>query len=190
MRSPAANRRMLTNSLHHLPPGSVAKRRTNPNRWIEMTLGVRRRADCPTSPRSTGKPGDRTYMTRDQLRTSTAPTRPRSRQIKTFAQAHHLIVTRNEPMSARLDLGGTVANVSARVRCHPARLQPPQLGQFHARTGTVCCRRRLRDVTGVFGLSNQRVMHRLPRRRQVALADAATLAGAALVHPDRPRRHL
>src|SRR5271155_4371640 len=42
MRSLAANRRVLVNSLHHLPPNSVAVRRTNPNKWIELTVGVRR----------------------------------------------------------------------------------------------------------------------------------------------------
>jgi hypothetical protein len=47
MRTPAANRRMLVNSLHHLPPGSVAKRKTNPNKWIELTVGVRRLKQLP-----------------------------------------------------------------------------------------------------------------------------------------------
>ena len=69
MRSPAANRRMLANSLHHLPPGSVAKRRTNPNRWIELTVGVRRRKLLPDlSALDAKRPGERNYMTREQLR--------------------------------------------------------------------------------------------------------------------------
>ena len=42
MRSPTTDQRVLANSLHHLPPGSVATRRTNPNKWMELTVGVRR----------------------------------------------------------------------------------------------------------------------------------------------------
>jgi len=37
----------LANSVHPIPPGSRAVRRTNPNHWIELTLGVRRTADLP-----------------------------------------------------------------------------------------------------------------------------------------------
>ena len=47
MRSPAANRRVLANSLHHLPPGSVAMRKTNPNKWVALTVGVRRLKQLP-----------------------------------------------------------------------------------------------------------------------------------------------
>ena len=47
MSSPAANRRVPANSLHHLPPGSVAKRKTNPNKWIELTVSVRRLKQLP-----------------------------------------------------------------------------------------------------------------------------------------------
>jgi kumamolisin len=48
---------MLANSLHHLPPGSVAKRRTNPNRWLELTVGVRRRKQLPDLSALDAKPG-------------------------------------------------------------------------------------------------------------------------------------
>lgn len=60
---------MLSNSMHHLPAGSVAKQRTNPNRWIELTVGVRRNKDLPDlSALDSKHPAERTYMTREQLR--------------------------------------------------------------------------------------------------------------------------
>ena len=31
----------LRNSFHHLPPGSKALKKTNGQRWLELTLGVR-----------------------------------------------------------------------------------------------------------------------------------------------------
>ena len=37
----------LRNSFHHLPPGSKAARRTNGQRWLELTVGVRRLEKLP-----------------------------------------------------------------------------------------------------------------------------------------------
>ena len=47
--SPSATPHMvaLPNSIHQLPTGSRAIRRTNGQRWIELTLGVKRSADLP-----------------------------------------------------------------------------------------------------------------------------------------------
>ncbi len=168
MRSPVANRRMLANSLHHLPPGSVAKRRTNPNRWLELTVGVRRRKPLPDlSALDAKRPGERTYMTRDQLRAEFGSDPAAIAAIEKFAAAHHLVVTRNEPASARLGVGGTVADISAAFGVKLLDYSHPKLGDFHARTGPVMLPTELGDaITGVFGLNNQRVMHRLPRQRQ------------------------
>jgi kumamolisin len=168
MRSPAANRRMLANSLHHLPPGSVAKRRTNPNRWLELTVGVRRRKQLPDLSALDAKPpGERKYMTRDQLRNEYGSDPAAIDAIEKFAAAHHLVVTRNEPASARLGLGGTVANISDAFGVKLLDYSHPKLGEFHARTGPVMLPDDVGDaITGVFGLNNHRVMHRLPRPRQ------------------------
>jgi kumamolisin len=168
MRSPTANRRMLANSLHHLPPGSVAKQRTNPNRWLELTVGVRRRKQLPDlSALDAKRPGERTYMSRDQLRNEFGSDPAAVDAIEKFAAAHHLVVTRNEPASARLGLGGTVADISDAFGVKLFDYSHPKLGEFHARTGPVMLPADLGDaITGVFGLNNQRVMHRLPRRRQ------------------------
>jgi kumamolisin len=113
MRSPAANRRVLVNSLHHLPPNSVATRRTNPNKWIELTVGVRRLKQLPDlSALEAKRPGERQYMTRDQLRSEYGSDPAAIEKIKKFAADHDLVVTRNELASARLGIAGTVANVS------------------------------------------------------------------------------
>ena len=68
--SPSATPHMveLPNSVHQLPTGSKAMRRTNGQRWIELTLGVKRSADLPDlSDLDKKLPKDRKYMTRDQL---------------------------------------------------------------------------------------------------------------------------
>lgn len=176
MKSFAGSRRMLAGSLHHLPPGSVAKQRTNPNRWLELTVGVRRRKDLPDlSALDMKQPGERRYMTRDQLRNEFGSDPAAIDKIERFAAAHHLVVTRNEPASARLGLGGTVADISAAFGVKLFDYSHPKLGQFHARTGPVMLPADIGDaITGVFGLNNHRVMRRLPRQRQTVDARKPT----------------
>jgi kumamolisin len=178
MRSPAADRRVLANSLHHLPPGSVAKRRTNPNKWIELTLGVRRLKPLPDlSALDPKRPDERSYMTRAQLRDEYGSDPSAVAKIEKFAADHHLVVTRDERASARLGLAGTAANVGAAFGIKLLDYSHPKLGEFHARTGPVMLPAEVADaITGVFGLNNHRVMHRLPRLRQKinALASMAT----------------
>ncbi|MGH7047328.1 MAG: S53 family peptidase [Stellaceae bacterium] len=168
MRSPAANRRMLANSLHHLPPGSVAKRLTNPSKWIELTVGVRRLKPLPDlSALDMKPPGERRYMTRDQLRSGYGSDPSAVAKIEKFAADHHLVVTRDERASARLGLAGTAANVSVAFGVKLLDYSHPELGEFHARTGPVALPAEVGDaITGVFGLNNHRVMHRRPRPRQ------------------------
>ena len=177
MRSPAANRRVLINSLHHLPPNSVAIRRTNPNKWIELTVGVRRLKQLPDlSALEAKRPDERQYMTRDQLRTEYGSDPAAIAKIEKFAADHHLVVTRNEPASARLGIAGTVANVSQAFGVKLLNYKHPKLGDFHARTGPVTLPAEVaRAITGVFGLNNHRVMHRLPRpgRRSMPLRSFA-----------------
>jgi kumamolisin len=168
MRTQAANRRVLANSLHHLPPGSVAKRKTSPNQWIELTVGVRRVRQLPDlSALDAKQPGERQYMTRDQLRREYGSDPSAVAKIEKFAAVHHLVVTRDERASARVGLAGTVANVSDAFGVRLLDYGHPTLGQFHARTGPVTLPAVVGDaITGVFGLNNHRVMHRLPRPRQ------------------------
>jgi kumamolisin len=168
MRSPAANRRVLANSQHHLPPGSVAKRKTNPNKWIELTIGVRRLKQLPDlSALEDKRPGERTYMTREQLRTEYGSDPAAVEQIEKFAADHNLVITRDERASARLGLAGTAGNVSAAFGVKLLDYTHPKLGEFHARTGPVTLPEEVAGaITGVFGLNTHRVMHRAPRRRQ------------------------
>src|SRR5271169_3299016 len=167
MNSSGASRRTLSNSMHHLPPGSVAKRRTNPNKWIELTVGVRRLKELPDLSALDGKPpADRKYMTRDQLRTEFGSDPAAIEKIEKFAADYQLVVTRDDPASARLGIAGTVANVSHAFGVKLLNYSHPKLGDFHARTGTVTLPAAVaRAITGVFGLNNHRVMHRLPRPR-------------------------
>jgi kumamolisin len=182
MRSRPSNRRALANSQHHLPPGSVAKRKTNPHKWIELTVGVRRRKQLPDLAAFDAKPPrERTYLTRDQLKDQFGSDPAAVEAIEKFAAAHHLVVTRNEPTAARLGLAGTVADVSDAFGVKLLDYSHPKLGEFHARTGPVMLPQEVADaITGVFGLNNHRVMHRLPRR---SASPASRMPSGSSSHP-------
>jgi kumamolisin len=161
---------MLSNSMHHLPAGSVAKQRTNPNRWIELTVGVRRKKDLPDLSALEGKrPAERTYLTREQLRDEYGSDPAAVDAVEKFAAAHNLVVTKSEPSSARMGLGGTVANLSAAFGVTLFDYTNPKLGEFHARTGPISVPAELADaITGVFGFNNHRAVRRLPRRSRLS----------------------
>ena len=163
---PASSGRLeIRNSLHHLPPGSVAQRKTNPNQWIELTLGVRRLKDLPDlSALDNVFPSQRRYMTHDELEKTHGSDPASIARIEAFAQAHSLVVLRSDPASARLTLGGTVTDVSTAFGVDLFDYVHPTLGKFHARTGPVSVPSELDgDITGVFGFNNHRILRRYPR---------------------------
>jgi kumamolisin len=164
MNSTSAARRVLAQSIHHLPPGSVAKQRTKPNHWIELTVGVRRLKTLPDlSAMETKQPDQRQYMTRDQLRAEYGSDPAAVKLIEDFAAQHNLVITKDERASARLGLGGTAANLSAAFGVTLFDYTHPQLGEFHARTGPVSVPAELGDaITGVFGFNNHRILRRRP----------------------------
>lgn len=168
--SGASRRRTLTNSMHHLPAGSVAKQRTNPSRWLELTVGVRRLKDLPDLSALDGKaPAERRYMTRDQLKTDYGSDPAAVEAIEKFAADHQLVVTKDERASARLGLAGTVANLSAAFGVTLFDYTHPSLGDFHARTGPISVPAALGDaITGVFGFNNHRALRRLPRKSRLS----------------------
>jgi kumamolisin len=169
MNSSGDSRRVLANSIHHLPAGSVATQRTNPSRWVELTVGVRRLKDLPDLSAIEGKrPAERRYMTRDQLRNQYGSNPAAIEAIEKFAAAHHLVVTKDDRASARLGLGGTVSNLSNAFGVKLFDYSNPQLGNFHARSGPISVPPEVGDaITGVFGFNNHRTLRRLPRKPRV-----------------------
>ncbi len=176
--SPSATPHMveLPNSVHQLPTGSKAMRRTNGQRWIELTLGVKRSADLPDLSDLDNKlPKARNYMTRDQLESKYGSDPKAIKSIEDFAKAHKLVVTRNEPAAARLGIAGTVDDVSDAFGVTLFDYSHPSLGDFHARTGPVHVPTEVGDaITGVFGLNNHRVLRRSRHSAQSAKPDFAS----------------
>ena len=156
----------LKNSTHRLPAGCKVVRPTNPHRSIRLTLAIRTRAPLPDlSALNTVKPRDRKYMTRSELAQRYGSDPDAVERIESFAKAHKLVVTRHDPTSARIEVAGTVAQVSAAFDVKLFDYTHPTLGQFHARTGPVRVPQVIaNDVLGVFGFNNHRIMHRKSRR--------------------------
>jgi kumamolisin len=169
----------LPNSVHQLPTGSRALRRTSEQRWIELTVGVRRSQQLPDLSGLDDKlPGARTYMTRDQLASQYGADEKSVAAIEAFAKANNLVVTHKETVSARMGLAGTVADVSKAFGVTLFDYSHPKLGDFHARTGPVHVPPEVAEaITGVFGLNNHRVLRRTLQSRTVE-ASAAHAARA------------
>jgi kumamolisin len=153
---------VLHNSLHTLPPGAKAMRRTSGQRWLELTLAVRRAKALPgLASLEMRKPADRTYLTRKQLAAEYGSDPKAVEAISAYAKAHNLVVTRDEPASARLGLAGTAADLSNAFGVTLFDYTHPQLGEFHARTGPVHVPSELVGaITGVFGFNNHRILRR------------------------------
>jgi kumamolisin len=174
----ASDRIELPNSIHHIPHGSVAKRRTNENQWIELTLAVRRAKNLPDlSALDLVRPAQRKYLTVDKLEKEYGSDPGAVARIEAFAKANRLSVVRDDRGAATLGLGGTVADVTAAFGVTLFDYDNAALGQFHARTGPVMLPANLKDdVTGVFGFNN----HRILRRRKNHLAPATVAAATTL----------
>lgn len=161
----------LPNSTHTLPAGSIVQRKTSPNQWIEVTLGVARKQKLPTLANlENKKPRDRKYMTRDELEKTYGASDSAVDQITAYAQKHNLQVTRSEPGAARMRLAGTVEDISNAFGVTLFDYHQDKLGDFHGHTGPVSIPAELKDaVTGVFGFNNHRHLRRHPATAEVAV---------------------
>jgi len=165
----------LITSHHRLPAGAVAQRKTNPSRWIELTLGVRRKQDlADLAALDLTAIAARRYLTRDELEASHGSDPGAVTRIEAFAAKHQLVITRHDPLSARLTLGGTVRSATAAFGVTLFDYVHAELGAFHARTGPVLLPDDVAgDITGVFGFNNHRILRRRPTPRTPAAAMAA-----------------
>jgi len=155
-------RHELANSVHQLPHGATAMRKTNLHHWIELTLGVRRKKELPDlSKLDLVAPAKRSYMKREQLAEEYGSDPEAVHKIEEFAKANNLLVVRDEPASARLVLAGTTENLSSAFGVTLFDYTHPELGEFHARTGPVEVPKELANaITGVFGFNNNRILRR------------------------------
>jgi len=158
----AAQRVALPSSEHRVPVGSKALRQTSGGKWIELTVGVKPMKPLPDLSALDNKlPAERKYMTREQLAHEYGSDPKAVQAIESFAKEHGLVVTRNEPASARMGLAGAADNINAAFGVTLMDYENPKLGAFHARTGPVSLPPEVSGaITGVFGLNNHRMLHR------------------------------
>jgi kumamolisin len=152
----------LANSTHTLPHGSMLQRKTNPRQWIEVTLGLKRKKELPSlAAMEKLKPRERKYITREQLEENYGPPAEAIKRITAYARDHQMEVTRVESGSARIRLGGTVADISSAFGVSLFDYKHDKLGEFHAHTGPVSIPKELEGtITGVFGFNNHRHLRR------------------------------
>ncbi|HEX4381924.1 MAG TPA: protease pro-enzyme activation domain-containing protein [Myxococcales bacterium] len=161
MRATVDVKHELANSVSNVPPGSTAMGPTNPRQWLKLTLGVRRTQRLPYLP---GLPRTRTSLSRPGLRDAYGSDPAAVAKIHAFAIQNHLIVTKDERLSARISLAGTVQDLCAAFDVRLSDYTHPDLGDFHARSSAVSLPAELTGaVTGVFGFNNHRILRRTKR---------------------------
>jgi kumamolisin len=158
----AAQRVTLPTSEHRVPVGSKVVKQTAGGKWIELTIGVKPVKPMPDLSALDDKlPGQRKYMTREQLAHDYGSDPKAVQAIESFAKEHDLVVTRNEPASARMGLAGTADKINTAFGVTLMDFENPKLGAFHARTSPVTLPPEVSDaITGVFGLNNHRILQR------------------------------
>ena len=169
----AAQRVTLPTSEHRIPVGSTALKQTSSGKWIELTIGVKPVKALPDLSALDEKlPAQRKYMTREQLAHEYGSDPKAVQAIESFAKEHDLVVTRNEPASARMGLAGTADKVNAAFGVTLTDFENPKLGAFHARTSPVTLPPEVGDaITGVFGLNNHRICNAASARRTISRRD-------------------
>lgn len=168
----------LANSVYTVPPGAIAIGPTNPRQWLKLTLGVKRSKRLQYLP---GLPRAHASMTRAALREAYGSDPAAIVLIHAFAKEHHLIVTKDERLSARIGLAGTVADLCDAFDVGLVDYTHPELGEFHARTGAVRLPPDLAGaITGVFGFNNYRILR---RKGRAASPEAVSLPWASGAKP-------
>ena len=146
----------LVNSIHHLPEGAMPRGPTNPRQWLKLTVGVRRLQRLPEL-----LPGCRGSMPRAVLAKTYGADPAAVERIRAFAVQHHLVVSKDDRLSARICLSGTVEDLSDAFGVRLLDYTHPELGEFHARLDPVGLLPELvGQVTGVFGFNNHRILRR------------------------------
>lgn len=151
---------VLANSAFSIPPGARAVRRTDPNRWIELTLGVRRKAALlDLSAWEEIPPSQRVPLSRSDVARHHGPDPAAIDAITAWAEARGLTVTRLDPVAARLGLAGTAGSLDEAFEVELFDFEHPELGEFHARTGLLHAPAAVaRAITGVFGFNNHPIL--------------------------------
>lgn len=157
---------VLASSACSTPPGSRRVRKTDPNPWMELTLGVRRRAPLPAlSAWEEIPPSQRVPMSRADLAALHGSDPAAVAAIRAWAASQDLIVTRDDGVAARIGLGGTAASLGEAFGVELFDYQHDELGEFHARAKPVRLPAHLAcDITGVFGFDNHAILRPSARR--------------------------
>ena len=162
----------------------MVTRKTSPNQWIEITLGVARKKKLPTlATLEKQKPKERKYLTRDQLESEFGASEDAIKKIDAYAHDHNLQVTRSEPGAARVRVGGTVKDINDTFAVTLFDYHHEKLGNFHGHTGPVSIPDELNGaVTGAFGFNNHRHLRR-NKAKPVLLTPMASAPRRAWFEP-------
>jgi kumamolisin len=158
--STQATRVELPGSVRNVVPGSREIGPAQPSHRCEVTVVLRPRVPIPASVKadtmSARPPGDRQYLTREQLASLHGADPADIAKVTAFAQSHNLAVEHTSEARRSIWLSGTVADISGAFGVALRQYDHPGGGTFRGRTGPISIPSDLAGiVVGVFGLDTR-----------------------------------
>ncbi|RZK57358.1 MAG: peptidase S53, partial [Hymenobacter sp.] len=153
------NRVVVPGSARAALPGTQPAHDLSPDERLEITVRVRPKTDpntlLSTSPFADQVPGQRTYLTREQLEEQLGADPHDLTQVRDFAHAHHLAVVHTDAARRSVTLAGTPASMEAAFGTQLHQYYG-DTGTYRGRTGVLTVPGSLGDIVqGVFGLDDR-----------------------------------
>jgi kumamolisin len=166
------DRHVLSESERAPAPGARAVGPVDADERIEVSVRLRRRPEAPPLPAGAfdaEPPGERAYVTREELAASHGADPDDAARVQTFAAEHGLEVTSVDLARRTVTLAGTAAAFSSAFQVDLQRYES-LLGPYRGRVGALTVPADLREVVeGIFGLDDR------PQARPHLVTRAASL---------------
>jgi kumamolisin len=166
-------------------PGSQVIGDIHPDERVEVTVRVRPRpsATSPTARALASRSiGERSYLARDELRTTLGADPADIAAVRSFASKQGLEVVEADPAQRKVVLAGPAQKVSAAFGVTLQRYQYAQ-GTYRGRTGSVTIPTELATIVeGVFGLDDRPQATPHFRALPIEAIPTASLAGSLQPH--------
>lgn len=141
------------------PPDGTPKGDTDPNKEMTVTIMVKSKASEAEMDRDLEKIASKTmnFLSRNEFENKYSADADSLKRVLDFAKDSGLRTEAVDASSGRVQLKGTVADLSKAFQCKLVDYDTPS-GVVHARTGTFSVPKKIAgDVEGVLGLDNRQV---------------------------------
>lgn len=156
-------------------PGAKLLRPSNPSQKIKVSIYLRSNPNAPADlaakvqEQNLELPGQRAYMTGAEYNSMYGASPEDMAKVKAWVKRCKLAVVSESAAQRKIEVEGTVANISKSFGVKLKEYQHPELGHFRGRSGKVCVPEDYYGIIeGVFGLDTRPIGKPRLRRSHVA----------------------